>query len=667
MMAADFIGPLPIDPTDGSDAAQAADIAMSAMIDPNAPRTFDGTNNNLDNPELGSTHERLLRLAPAEYGDGVSSLGGVGRPSPRHISNMLVGQAPNAPTSDRALSAFIYIWGQFLDHDIDLTGTGGATPTQAPISVPLGDVHFDPTATGTKTIPLTRSVFDPTTGTNSANPRQQINQISAWIDGSMVYGSDQATAVSLRTFTGGALRTSAGNLPPENQSGFLAGDSRANENIELTSMHALFIREHNRLAAEMAAANPSWTDELIYQEARALVTGKIQVITYKEFLPALLGPGALDTFAGYDPTVDPTIANEFSTAAYRLHTMVNDEVKFFDNDGRPVRNDVLLREAFHNPGLLKQTGIDSILKYAASSQAQETDNRLVDGLRNFLFGPPGQGGLDLASLNIQRGRDHGLADYNAVRQAVGLAPVTSFAQITSNQALAQTLGQLYGNVNNIDLWVGVMAEDHVSGGSIGPLGRAIISDQFERLRDGDRFWYQNIFSGPPLEYLERTTLADVVRNNTTVSNLQSNVFFMQAELTGLVFTDSNGNGQQDQQEGSLAGVTVELLNNAGAVIASSSTDSSGRYRFELAETGGYQLRVVLPPRMITASRSHDALVSRGEVTLQGMDFGLQRLASTESRGQTVSRRPSFSPSAQSAQSASLASIDAAFETAGFEV
>jgi hypothetical protein len=259
-----------------------------------------------------------------------------------------------------------------------------------------------------------------------------------------------------------------------------------------------------------------------------------------------------------------------------------------------------------------------------------------------------------------------LADYNAVRQAYGLTPVTSFAQITSNEALAQTLGQLYGNVNNIDLWVGVMAEDHFPGGSVGQLGRAIISDQFERLRDGDRFWYQNIFSGPPLEYVERTTLADVIRDNTTVSNLQNNVFFMQAELTGLVFTDSNGNGQQDPLEGAMPGITVELVNNAGAVIATSSTDTSGRFRFELAETGGYQLRVVLPPRMITAGRSHDALVSRGEITLQGMDFGLQELAPMQTRGQTVSRRPSFSPTgAQTAQSASFASIDAAFETAGF--
>jgi hypothetical protein len=133
---------------------------------------------------------------------------------------------------------------------------------------------------------------------------------------------------------------------------------------------------------------------------------------------------------------------------------------------------------------------------------------------------------------------------------------------------------------------------------------------------------------------------------------------MQAELTGLAFSDSNGNGQQDQHEGSLAGASVELLDHAGRVIATTVTDGNGRYRLPLRETGNYRVRVVLPPRMFTATRTHDALVSRGDVTLQGMDFGLQGLTGNQSRGQTVSRRSSFAPAA--AQSAHAASVDAVF-------
>src|SRR5207249_8740239 len=123
--------------------------------------------------------------------------------------------------------------------------------------------------------------------------------------------------------------------------------------------------------------------------------------------------------------------------------------------------------------------------------SSEVDNTIVNSVRNFLFGEPGQGGFDLASLNIQRGRDHGLPDYNTVRAAYGLRRVTAFSQITSNVDVQNKLRSLYGNVNNIDLWVGALAEDHVAGSSTGPLIRAALKDQFTRLRDGDRFWYQN--------------------------------------------------------------------------------------------------------------------------------------------------------------------------------
>jgi peroxidase len=150
---------------------------------------------------------------------------------------------------------------------------------------------------------------------------------------------------------------------------------------------------------------------------------------------------------------------------------------------------------------------------------------LIGSLRNFLFGPPGAGGLDLASLNIQRGRDHGLADYNAARKAYGLPEVKNFSEITKNTELQKKLKDLYGNVNNIDLWVGGLSEDHVVGSSVGPTFRKIIADQFERLRDGDRYWYQRVFSGDALAQIENTKLSDVIKRNTWITKLQDNVFF----------------------------------------------------------------------------------------------------------------------------------------------
>ena len=399
MMAADAMTTLVTDVT----ATQTAASRPSTIVIPIAaakPRTYDGTGNNLANPQWGSTDEQLLRVAESEYGDGISTPAGADRPSAREISNALVNQEVEEP-NERQLSAFIYVWGQFIDHDMDLTEPPTVGREAYNVSVPLGDAYFDPDSEGGQWINLNRSRYDAATGTSVDNPREQINQITAWIDGSMIYGSSQSTADSLRTFVGGKLRTSAGNLPPTDAAGnFLAGDARANENVELTSMHALFVREHNWWATQIARQSPRLGDEAIYQQARAIVIAEIQAVTYNEFLPALLGGGALDAYSGYDPTVDPSIANEFSTASFRIHTMINDDVEFFGNDGRAVRDEIELAEAFFNPALLRETGADSIIKYLASTTAQEIDPQIVGSLRNFLFGQPGQGGFDLASLKI---------------------------------------------------------------------------------------------------------------------------------------------------------------------------------------------------------------------------------------------------------------------------
>jgi hypothetical protein len=590
-----------------------------------ADRTFDGTGNNVGNPEWGSAGEQLLRLASAQYGDGVSTPGGEDRPSPREISNVIVAQKDDTAANDRQLSAFIYVWGQFIDHDIDLTEPPETGYETYSIAVPPGDALFDPDGTGTQAIRFNRSRYDETTGTGTDNPREQVNQITAWIDGSMVYGSDQTTAESLRTFSGGRLRTSAGNLPPTDAEGnFLAGDVRVNENIELTSMHALFVREHNWWAERIAARNAALSDEQIYQHARAIVIAEIQVITYNEFLPALLGRGVLSSYRGYDPAVNPSVANEFSTAAFRLHSFINDDVEFFGNDGRAVHDEVALRDAFNNPDLLRETGADSILKYLASTTAQELDNQIVDSLRNFLFGQPGQGGFDLAALNIQRGRDHGLADYNTVREAYGLTRAESFADISSDPEVQQSLEALYGTVDNIELWVGGLAEDHMPGSSLGELIRTIVADQFERLRDGDRFWYSNIFSRRDAAQLERTTLADVIRRNSTITNVQNDVFFMRASVTGQVFADTNANGRRDRREVALSAVMVQLLDDEGAVIATAVTDREGRYRFtQFSETGDFQVRVVAPAGYSVESNTLDLLITRGGMTLSGLNFALR--------------------------------------------
>lgn len=585
---------------------------------------IDGTGNNVQHTDWGSAGSDFLRTAPADYTDGISTPAGADRPSARDVSNAISDQGDDDILNNRGMSAMIYAWGQFIDHDLDLSASGTTEPL--PIPVPTGDPQFDPQSTGTQTIPFTRSGFDPATGTTT--PRQQVNKITARLDGSMIYGSDAATAASLRTFEGGKLKTSDGDLLPLDANGsFQAGDVRANENPELTSLHTLFVREHNRIAGEIAAANPGLDDESIYQQARGLVIAEIQVITYRQWLPDLLGPGALTPYRGYNANVNPGIANEFATAAFRMgHSLLGSDIEFLDNNGMPTADEVSLSQAFFNPDLVKTNGIDPILKYLASDPSSEVDTKVVDSVRNFLFGPPGSGGLDLASLNIQRGRDHGLADYNSIRAAYGLPRVTSFAQITSDTEVQSKLEQLYGNVDNVDAWVGMLAENHVRGGSVGPTLRAVISDQFERLRDGDRFWYQRVYSGKVRNMLEHTTLADIIRRNTGDSNLQKDVFLFKASISGTVFGDRDQDGRRDPGERGLSGRTVQLINaDTSEVVATTTTNVRGQYRFEVVDgltTGQFMVREVLPEgRRFTTPADHVIAITRGDTFIRNVNIG----------------------------------------------
>ncbi len=607
---------------------------------PSGVRSIDGTGNNLAHPTWGSTGVELLRRAPTTYADGLSAPS-AGRPNPREISNAVVDQGTDDVFSRRGLAAMAYVWGQFIDHDLDLTVS--ASPSQSfNITVPAGDAYFTPGSS----MPVRRSAYNPATGTTNA--RQQVNSLSAFLDGSQIYGSDAVVADKLRTHSGGRLKSSVGDMLPINDATtfptgpltldnnahivpdselFAAGDVRVNENIELTSLHTLFMREHNRVADHIHLLHPNLSDEAVYQKARAWVIAELEAITYNEWLPTILGPAGLNAYHGYLPHVNPGIANEFSTAGFRVgHSMLGDDVEFLGDDGLEITEQVPLSAAFFNPILLADFGIDSVLKYVVSDPASEIDNTIVNSVRNFLFGPPGAGGFDLASLNIQRGRDHGLADYNSARVAYGLPAVTSFAQITSNAALRQELQALYGTVNNIDLWVGMLAENHVPGGNTGPLVARIMVDQFTRIRDGDRFWYERTYSGAALHQLRNTTLADVIRRNTGLVNLQSNVFTFKVSISGTVFHDRNQNGIRNFNDRGIAGRTLQLINGIGnTVIDTTVSGPRGAYSFDVLDglgVGRFLIRQVLPTGVVETTPAQPILaIQQGDTFIRHVNFG----------------------------------------------
>jgi hypothetical protein len=260
-----------------------------------------------------------------------------------------------------------------------------------------------------------------------------------------------------------------------------------------------------------------------------MVGAEIQAITYNEFLPVLLGRHALAPYRGYQPGVNAGIANAFATASYRFgHSMISSPLLRLDRHGNPIPAGHLpMANAFFNPSEISTHGIDSLLRGLAMNVAQEVDRHIVGDLRNFLFGQPGAGGFDLASLNIQRGREHGLPSYNQTRRSLGLPPATSFADVSSDPLVQTHLASVYETVEDIDLWVGGLAEDHVHGALVGRTVFTILKNQFERLRDGDRFWYQTDLPRALVHEVESSTLARIIRRNTGIGHeIQNNVFLV---------------------------------------------------------------------------------------------------------------------------------------------
>ena len=199
------------------------------------------------------------------------------------------------------------------------------------------------------------------------------------------------------------------------------------------------------------------------------------------------------------------------------------------------------------------------------------DTMAISDIRNLLFGNGGEGGQDLMALDVQRGRDNGIPSYNALRVAMGLPAVTSFSQITSNVQVQQELEAAYpGGVNTIDAFEGGLAEDHVRGSDVGPLFQAIMVNQFSRLRDGDRFFYLNENLNPEeMKILNQgNTLAKVIEGNTDITNLQSDVMLFTASVSGTVFSYANRNG-------GLPGITVELKDSDGDIVATTRADPQG--------------------------------------------------------------------------------------------
>lgn len=501
-------------------------------------RSTTGLCNNVDHPHWGAAMNGHHRFLAPDFADGISaprsSSSGRDLPSARLVSTSVHN---DLGFHDHAVTIILVAWGQFIDHDITLTGetrdprTGktpkccdGAThPNCLPIEIPNGDHFF--AGHNQRCMNFVRSLAGLRYNCR-LGARDSFNEISGLLDAGPLYSNSDETMEELRSFKGGLLKSlpvfeefgmkdllplkleepDEGCIrPSEDVYCFLAGDSRVNEQTVLALVHTLFVREHNNLAKDMASVNPHWNDETIFQEVRHIMAAMMQHITYNEFLPMVLGKDVMhrhdlvllkDGYSdSYDPYTNPSASNGFATAAFRFgHTLLPSTIERWSKTHRYVGSQ-RLSEMLQQPyDLYKGGWADTYMMGLINQVAQAFDDSVTQEVTNHLFQEPGKKfGLDLASLNIQRGREHGIPSYNRWREFCGFPVIRSWNELHGLMSNSTVSGyaSIYDSPEDVDLWSAGISEKPLPGSMVGPTFACILGKQFHNLRHGDRFWYEN--------------------------------------------------------------------------------------------------------------------------------------------------------------------------------
>ncbi|XP_006181472.2 lactoperoxidase isoform X2 [Camelus ferus] len=561
------------------------DVPVSVVkCDKNSPyRTITGDCNNGRHPALGAANQALARWLPAEYEDGLSLPFGWTRgkrrngfplPLAREVSNKIVGYLNEEGVLDQNRSLLFMQWGQIVDHDLDFspdTELGSSEYSKAqcdehciqgdncfPIMFPRNDRKV---MTQGKCMPFFRAGFVCPNPPYQSLAREQINALTSFLDASLVYGSEPSLASSLRDLSSplglmavnqefwdhGLAYPPFVNKKPSpceviNTTAqvpcFLAGDSRASEQILLATSHTLLLREHNRLARELKKLNPHWDGEKLYQEARKILGAFMQIITFRDYLPIVLGDEMqkwIPPYRGYNKSVDPRISNVFTFAFRFGHLEVPSTMSRLDENYQPwgPEPELPLHTLFFNTWrIVKDGGIDPLVRglLAKKSKFMSQKRMMTGDLRNKLFQPPYTiHGFDLAAINIQRCRDHGMPGYNSWRGFCDLSQPQMLKElhaVLKNKKLAKKLLDLYRTPDNIDIWLGGIAEPQVKRGRVGPLLACLLGRQFRQIRDGDRFWWENpgVFTKKQQKSLQKMSFSRLVCDNTHITKVPLHPF-----------------------------------------------------------------------------------------------------------------------------------------------
>nr|XP_013802237.1 PREDICTED: dual oxidase 2-like [Apteryx mantelli mantelli] len=508
---------------------------------------YDGWYNNLLHHSHGSVGASLLRLLPANYADGVyQALQEPRVPNARQLS-VAVAQGPSGLPSHRNTTVLGVFFGFHVLSEILEAEKPGCPAEFLNIRIPTGDPVFDPESTGDVILPFQRIQWALETGQSPNKPREQTNEVTSWLDGSSIYGPSHSWSDALRSFSGGKLasgpdkrfpRETNGRVPmwkaldPSTGKGgpqgiYDLGSAWGNENPFLQAENIVWFRYHNHWATALAQAHPTWTDEDLFQHARKRVIATFQSIVLYEWLPALLEI-AVPEYKGYQQHLDPSLSPEFMAAASLfLATMVppgiyrrNPTCQFRADPYPALRlcNSYWSRESTR---LQHAEDMDDLLLGMSSQIAEREDNIVVEDLQDYWYGPLKYTRTDYVASWLQRGRDIGLPTYNQAREQFGLKPLQTWTDLAPHlgEQVLERVAALYANKTaRLELLPGGMLEANGSLFSMleanGSLFSAIILDQFVRLRDGDRFWFENtkngLFTEGETREIRNTTFHDVL-------------------------------------------------------------------------------------------------------------------------------------------------------------
>lgn len=505
-------------------------------------RTFDGSYNDLDHPEMGMIGTRFGRNVPLQ--DAYPDEKNLMKPNPRQVSLALMTRKEFIPAT--TLNILAAAWIQFQNHDWFVHKHH---PTKK-FEIPLEE--GDPWPQEYRPMNVEQTEPDPSRPEgDKSGPPTFISDSTHWWDGSQIYGYDEKSAAKLRSHIDGKLTIGDdGLLPLDQEKGVDLTGSNDNWWVGLSLLHHLFVKEHNTICDELKRQYPDWNDDKLYDHARLINAALMAKIHTVEWTPGILAHPALqigmnanwygllgqdikrwfgrigdgELFSGIvgsptDHHTAPYYLTEEFVSVYRLHPLIPDEFEFhelktgkllekknfFEASGKRTRalvEAIPMTDLFYSLGIA-HPGAITLHNYPRFLQQLVRDNGEV---------------FDLAAVDILRDRERGVPRYNRFRELIGRGRVKSFEEITSNPHWAKELREVYNNdLDSVDLMVGMFAEDLPEGFGFSDTAFRVFILMASRRLKSDRFFTKDyraeVYTQFGLDWIDNNTMLTVLRRH----------------------------------------------------------------------------------------------------------------------------------------------------------